>query len=106
MGTQTTKEQDAKYKAAEAARLDKSAGVLTSDRASEQTQLDAVLEYLAKLEKMCAHAEPDTYAERKQRREAELAGLKEALTILEGESVLLQQGAHRVFRGARLHVAK
>ena len=60
-----------------------------SDRTSVQTELDAVLEYEAKINEMCvAKAEP--YAERKARREAEISGLKEALEILEGEAVLLQ----------------
>jgi hypothetical protein len=85
-----TKSQDVKYKTKEAARLDKSKSEASSDLDGTQTELDAVVEYLGKLAKMCvAKAEP--YAERKARREAELAGLKEALSILEGEAVLLQK---------------
>merc|ERR1719487_2868846 len=85
----TSKGQDVKYKTKEAAALDKSSAEAVSDREGVQTELDALLEYLAKLDKMCvAKAEP--YAERKARREAELSGLKQALEILEGEAVLIQ----------------
>merc|ERR1719291_510424 len=104
--TKASKEQDVKYKSDSAARLDKSIGELTADRSSEQAQLDAVLEYLGQLDKMCGPGAPETYAERSRRREAELAGLKEALAILEGEAVLLQQGAQRKLRTARPHAAE
>merc|ERR1719168_519742 len=83
----TMKTQDVKYKTKEAAHLDKSVSETSSNLDGAQTELDALMEYLAKLAKMCvAKAEP--YAERKSRREAEIAGLKEALSILEGEAVL------------------
>ena len=59
-------------------------------------------EYLQKLAEMCT-AKPDTYEERKARREAEIAGLKQALEVLEGEAVLLQQ-KHRTLRGVQRHV--
>merc|ERR1719247_1671476 len=86
----TMKQQDVKYKNKEAAGLDKSVSEATSDREGAQSELDALNEQLDKLAKMCvAKAEP--YAERKARRESEIAGLKEALEILEGEAVLLQQ---------------
>jgi len=56
-----------------------------SDRGVAQEELDAILEYWEKLQPMCvAKAEP--YAERKKRRDAEIAGLKQALEILENES--------------------
>ena len=41
--------------------------------------------YWDKLQPMCV-AKPESYEERKKRREAEIAGLKEALKILEEES--------------------
>merc|ERR1719506_1156733 len=94
----TSKGQDVKYKTKEAAGLDKATAEATSDREGVQVELDALNEYLSKLDKMCvAKAEP--YAERKRRREAELAGLKQALEILEGDSVLIQEKAKHALRG-------
>jgi len=95
----TMKNQDVKYKTKEASGLDKSNSETSSDLQGTQTELDAVVEYLGKLANMCvAKAEP--FAERKARREAEIDGLKEALNILEGESVLIQQTSKRTLRGA------
>jgi hypothetical protein len=79
------KEADAKYQAKEKAGLEKSVADLKDDRASEQAELDAVLEYFAKVKPGCT-VKPMTYEERKARRENEIAGLKEALTILSSES--------------------
>ena len=97
-----TKEQDVKYKTKEAAGLDQAVAELTSDRSGVQEELDAVNEYLAKLEDRCV-AKPETYGERTARREAEIAGLKQALEILEGEAVLLQRSTKRALRGLRKH---
>jgi len=55
------------------------------DLGTTQEELDAVLEYYDKLKPQCI-AKPEPYAERKKRREKEIAGLKEALDILEAES--------------------
>merc|ERR1719356_1632775 len=96
----TAKEKDVEYKTQEAADLDKNVAEATADRSGVQAELDAVLEYLAKLEKKCI-AQPETYAERKRRREAELAGLREALKILGGEAMLLQTTASRTLRGVQ-----
>merc|ERR1719454_1085896 len=67
------------------AELKKYVAEVTSDIDGEQTELDAVNEYYDKLKPACI-AKPEPYAERKKRREAEIAGLKEALSILEGLS--------------------
>merc|ERR1719446_1430585 len=85
----TAKEKDAEYKEREAVQLAKSTSEATSDRKGVQAELDAVLEYLGKLEERCT-AKAESYADRKAKREAEIAGLKEALEILEGEAALLQ----------------
>merc|ERR1719310_2687726 len=85
--TKAIKEADVKYKTSEKASLAKQVSELTSDIEGEQTELDAVLDYYEKLKPGCI-AKPMTYEERKARREAEIAGLKEALSILEGESFL------------------
>merc|ERR1719359_265418 len=98
-----TKEKDVEYKTKEAAKLDKVVADTSKDRATEQTELDAVTEYLKKLDDMCV-AKPETYAARKAHRDAEIAGLKEALTILENEtaSALIQkQKLRRTLRGYR-----
>ena len=49
----TMKGQDVKYKTKEAAGLDKSVSETSSDLEGTQAELDAILEYLNKLAKMC-----------------------------------------------------
>merc|ERR1719181_1838877 len=94
------KQQDVKYKTKEAAGLDKSVSELSGDLDTVSDELGAVVKGLDKLKEMCvAKAEP--YGEKKARRESEIAGLKEALQILEGEAVLLQKSSKHTLRGAR-----
>merc|ERR1719310_1316842 len=93
------KQQDAKYKGQEAKSLDKNIAAQSADRDTAQTELSAVEEYYAKLQDRCV-AKPETYEERKRRREAEIAGLKSALKILEGEAAFMQQ-RRRGLRGVR-----
>merc|ERR1712141_445645 len=95
-----TKEQDVKYKTEEATGLDKAIAEATSDKAGVQEELDAVLEYLKGIEDRCI-AKPETYEERVARRDAELDGLREALSILENETSFLQQNSRRTLRGAK-----
>merc|ERR1719492_280713 len=90
----TTKVQDVKYKYKETKSLDKFSSELSADRTGVQAELDAVLEYLSKIESECI-AKAETYATRKARHEAEIAGLKEALNILESETALVQKRARR-----------
>jgi hypothetical protein len=59
---------------------------LRGDKESESSELDAVLDYYSKIKKQCV-AKPDSYEVRKQRREAEIEGLKNALDILENQAV-------------------
>jgi len=99
-----TKEQDVKYKTKESTELDKTVAETSSDRSGVQEELDAVLEYLRKLEEQCI-AKAETFEERRARFEAELAGLKEALRVLEDETALLQRGSKTQLRGVRQHAA-
>jgi DNA repair exonuclease SbcCD ATPase subunit len=99
--TKATKEQDAKYKTKEHKGLDKDATEATADRAGEQTELDATMEYYGGLKARCI-AKPESYAERVERRTAEIAGLKEALSILDGQAVLLQRKTKHTLRGAKI----
>jgi hypothetical protein len=85
------KDQDVKYKTQEAVALDKLISELTSDKETASTELSAVMEYYEKIKERCI-AKPETYEERKARREAEIAGLKEALSILENEAAFMQRG--------------
>merc|ERR1719235_2951174 len=97
--TKTMKEQDVKYKTKEFKGLDKSIGELSGDKETANTELAAVMEYDAKIKERCI-AKPETYETRKARREAEIAGLKEALNILENEAAFVQHGI-RSLRGVR-----
>jgi len=100
--TKATKDQDVNYKTKEAKGLDKAVTEATADKAGVQEELDAVNEYYSGIKARCI-AKAETYAERVQRREAEIAGLKEALSILEGEAVLLQRRSKHTLRGASTH---
>jgi len=84
--TTTAKNQDVKYKTQEINTLTKELASTTADRTGVQTELDAVMEYLGSLHKQCDET-VISYAETKARREAEIAGLKEALEILEGAAI-------------------
>merc|ERR1719487_2862047 len=95
----TQKTQDVKYKTKEFNTLDKSVSDNGSDRATINKELDAVLEYYGKLKGRCI-AKPETYEERKKRREAEIAGLKQALATLQAENSAFLQRRHHM-RGGR-----
>merc|ERR1719237_1374129 len=88
-----TKEQDVKYKTAEFKGLDKTISEISGDRQTESTELNAVLEYWSKIKERCV-AKPETYEERKARREAEINGLKEALDVLKNEVAFVQRKRH------------
>merc|ERR1711994_619947 len=96
--TKTTKEQSAKYKGQEAKSQDKTAAEYSADREAANSELSAVLDYYGKIKDRCI-AKPETYAARKARREAEIKGLKQALSILEDETALVQRKRHGSFRG-------
>merc|ERR1711972_959296 len=96
--TKTMKDQDVRYRTQEAASQDATVAEYSSDRETANAELSAVLEYYSKIKERCI-AKPETYAERKRRREAEISGLKEALSILEDETAFVQRKSHGVFRG-------
>merc|ERR1719491_1307702 len=95
--TRTIKEQGVTYKTQEARAQDKTVTEYAADRETTSTELSAVLEYYARIKARCI-AKPETYSTRRARREAEIRGLKEALSILEDETALVQR-KHRNFRG-------
>lgn len=101
--TKSLKEQDVKYKTKDAAGLDKNVAELTSDRAGTEEELSAATQYLTQLQGQCV-AKAETYGERKARREAEIAGLKQAQEVLENELAFIQKGT-RTLRGTRKHIA-
>merc|ERR1712232_510396 len=88
--SKTMKDQDVKYKTQEFKSLDKEISELSGDKGTASTELAAVNEYYGKLKDRCV-AKPESYADRKARREAEIAGLKEALDVLENETAFVQR---------------
>merc|ERR1712039_596121 len=96
--TKTLKDQDVKYKTQEFTGLDKQIAEMTADRESTDAELSAVLEYFAKIKERCV-AKPEGYEERQRRRAAEIAGLKEALAILNEETAFVQQHKRGGLRG-------
>jgi len=96
-----TKDQSVKYKTKEATGLDKHNAELGSDKGNVATELAAVNEYLSKIEEECI-AKAETYADRKARREAEINGLKEGLTVLENETAFIQKSSKH-FMSVRKH---
>lgn len=94
----SAKLQDIHYKTKETKSLDADAAELASDRSNVQEELDATHQTLVRLEEQCID-KAETYAERKARHQAEIAGLREALDILESEAALLQRSARRKLRG-------
>jgi len=91
--TKAMKEQDVKYKTQESKSLDKTIAEISADRENSNTELSAVLEYDSRIKDRCI-AKPETYESRKGRREAEIKGLKEALSILEDETAFVQRRKH------------
>merc|ERR1719203_1276094 len=92
--TKTLKDQDVKYKTKEFVGLDKNIADMSADRETADSELGAVMDYYAKVKDRCI-AKPETYEERKARRESEIKGLKEALSILENETAFMQHKSRR-----------
>jgi chromosome segregation ATPase len=90
----STKEASVKGKQSEIKSLEVALGNHKSDLSTVSKELEAVLDYLSKLKPQC-ESKAMTYEERKARRESELAGLKEALELLQGSDSFLQTGARK-----------
>jgi len=86
---------DAKAKASEVKSLSVAIENTGTDKDMVSKELDAVLSYLDKLKPQC-ETKAMSYEEKKARREAEIEGLKEALQILDGSSVFLQEGLKKL----------
>jgi hypothetical protein len=82
---QAAKETEVKYKQKDMKETQASGEETSKDLGVAQEEQSAVLEYDEKLKPQCVST-PDPYEERVKRREKEVAGLKEALQILEAES--------------------
>merc|ERR1712176_1637194 len=95
--TKTIKDSDVKYNEQAIKSLEKEMTDLSADRETASAELTAVLEYYSSIKARCI-AKPMTYEGRKARRQAEIEGLKEALTVLQDETALVQRG-NRAFRG-------
>jgi hypothetical protein len=85
--TKATKTGDIKAKTSEVKQIEVALGNYKENKATVTEELDAVLLYLDKLKPQC-ETKVVSYADKKAKREQEIAGLKEALTILSGEAFL------------------
>jgi chromosome segregation ATPase len=97
--TKATKQADVKGKTSEGKQLEVALGNYAENKATTTDELDAVLMYLDKLKPQC-ESKVMSYAERKAKREQEIEGLKEALTILSGEALLQVKSSLRGIRRA------
>jgi len=97
--TKTTKQGDVKGKTSEGKQLEVALGNYAENKATTTDELDAVLMYLDKLKPQC-ESKVMSYAERKAKREQEIEGLKEALTILSSEALIQVKSSLRGIRRA------
>jgi len=84
--SKATKAAEVKGKLSEIKTLEVQLEQSKEDHASTSAELDAVLAYLDKLKPQC-ETKVMSYEEKVAKRNAEIEGLKEALSILEGTSV-------------------
>ena len=59
---------------------------LSADHTAAKEELEALQEYMAKLEDQCV-AQPEPYEARKQQREKEIQGLREAASTLNTQHI-------------------
>jgi len=91
----SAREAEVKAKTKEFTSLDKGVADLKSDLSGVESELNAVSDYLAKLKGECVFDKVESYAEQKEQREAEIAGLKDALTTLEKETAFFQVSSQK-----------
>merc|ERR1719390_461904 len=91
------KTADVEGKENEIKHLEVAVGNFKDNKSTTTDELDAVLTYLDKLKPQC-ETKALSYAERKAKRDAEIAGLKEALTLLSGDGFIQTslRGARRI----------
>jgi len=92
--SRVTKDAEIKGKQSEIKTLKVQLAHSTEDYEGVSKELDTVTGYLGKLEPECAGSSL-TYGEKKAAREAEIAGLKDGLSILDGEGLALAQTGRR-----------
>jgi len=88
--TKAVKEKDVKYLSREQTSLSREGAEAKGDLGSMSDELNAASEYEQTLKQRCI-AKPDSYDERKRRREEELQGLQEALDMLNGGMAFVQR---------------
>merc|ERR1719172_309950 len=94
--SKAAKQAEAKGSLSEIKSLDVALKNHKEDLDMTQKELSAVMEYLEKLKPQC-ESKVMSYAEKKQRREAEISGLKEALSILDEAPTFLQTQSKQQF---------
>jgi len=101
----TQKEQNERYKVQEIKKLEKAVSEVAGDKQTATEEQDAVSKYLSQLKDRCV-AKSEPFAERKARRETEIEGLKQAVTILGDEASLVQARGRKGgrLRGAQINV--
>lgn len=97
------KEAEVKAKASEVTSIRSQLANYKQDHEGTTKELDAVVMYIDKLKPEC-ESKAMSYKERKEAREAEIDGLKEALNILSGDGLALVQRQARL-RGAMEHAS-
>jgi len=97
--SKASKTAEAKGKTSEMKSVTSSVEMAKEDQSSTSQELDAVLAYFDKLKPEC-ESKAMSYEEKKAAREAEIEGLKEALSILSAPGAALVQTSRRLRRVA------
>jgi len=83
-------QQDLKHKSQQVTELQQEINELQSDSSSLDDEFSAVKDFAEQLQQQCSVTE-DSYEEKQAKREAEIKGLREAMTTLGGGANLLQR---------------